>query len=347
MFRAVNLENVSWINKLKKAFTDYYGEERVAIVQSDNSYEDDAHSDPYIAVYFPDVDIKRYHHGNDTGKHHRIKDLFMFIGLDLSHENISNTLKGLRTTFTLQELCSAYSHSHLRSTYRADCHRLHDFCTGTGSIRNTMGELSTNRISRVDEDLLTMFAFQLDMLVPVESVDGVPYNSLTNIGNRARASLFKSILYRPEIPIGEISANELAFIKYLSSIRYFKFFKANGWIFPHKDILTLARELSTLYIQWLVNSQLPERYINRIIERDFVSCKYDHCGFSILGDAIETLGSDGVAEGTPIIEFNGKTYNLVITREEQRDSDLLKILRPSIISEIFSYVYKKVNVYGE
>lgn len=346
MFRAVKLEDAEWIEKLENAFVSYFGRDRVGFVQSNNSYDDGAHSNPYLVVYFPNVDIKRYHHGQYTEKHHEIKDLFMFIELDARSKNLQPYLKGLRTTYSVRELASGYSHSHLRSTYRGDCHTLHDFCTGTGSIRNTLSELSTNRLDRVDEDLLTMLAFQLDMLVPVESVDGVPYNSLTNIGNRSRSSVINGFTISPRIPNEAVDVNIKSFIKYLATKNYFKFVKSNGFVYPFKDVLSLERELSVLFVEWLLDSGVGEELANEIIDRNFVACKYDGCGFVTLGDASDSLGSDGVPEGTPIIELNNRTFNLTIESTPIRE-DSLKMLKPSIIATMLSYIYKTINVYGE
>lgn len=340
MFTHYTENKPDWLKKLENAFINYFGEERVDIVKSTNPIADDVSIDcPYLVVYFPFVHIIRYEYGGGSSRSHDITDLFMFIGIDMGRHSIYNGLSGLRTTYTVKELRSSYSHSHLTATRRNNCHQMHHFCTGSGPIVSTISNIATSDIVNIDEEILTMLAFQLDLLVSVESQEGIPYISITNISNRGIKRKHIGIHIQYESDLDYIKG----FVKYLADKNFFTFVKTGNKLFPSKNLLTSIRDLSKEYIDWLVDSGLSDDEISYRIDKDFIECKVDGNEIVELNSSSVDLGYGGVPEGTVIIKMHDTEYPLRIVNDSHRNNRELKCLSIEIINDIYSYIFFKLN----
>lgn len=195
-----------------KYAVDYYGDKRVALQKTTNPVEntvhytkDDrvrdimsrikgrkmvVHSDTRINeitslisgyksiyslfIYWPSVKVS-----NEKDLSVEIQDLFVRIPL--------NTVQGMvfpetepftlmRTTYTRAQWNFLYLHSHVRDV--GDPRQFNHICLGSGPIRRTIGTLKRNP---ENEEALMLFFWELDKVVHVESIAGVPYKRLENI----------------------------------------------------------------------------------------------------------------------------------------------------------------------
>ncbi|SEW21806.1 hypothetical protein SAMN05428988_3251 [Chitinophaga sp. YR573] len=128
-----------------------------------------------VVIRFPEVEIKNEHDAS-----HIIRDLFVSFNINFQGCLFSvddSFLNGIRSTVTVDELKYNYAHSHLpRVDYREnyDGH----FCLGTGSILDVILQLK----HRFYEDGMELFCLHIKELVKWESISGVPYRYISEIG---------------------------------------------------------------------------------------------------------------------------------------------------------------------
>lgn len=123
-------------------------------------------------IHFPDLTIT-----NEKGKSRSIPDMYIKILPDFRFE-------GFRTTFTVNEFASSYSHSHISGfssgnaySYPNNTPEFANFCLGRNPILQTITLLQDN----FDEDTFKMYLIQLKITLETESIIGGPYRRMQNI----------------------------------------------------------------------------------------------------------------------------------------------------------------------
>lgn len=130
---------------------------------------------PYIIVWWPRVTIV-----NENDKSVDIQDLFAKIKLtkDGYIPFESHGFYLTRSTFPLDQWMSDYAHSHLPGVNRNHLDHFGAPCLGRGPINGTITTLKTSN----DEIDWMLFCQELSVYVTVESLAGVPYRHLEEIG---------------------------------------------------------------------------------------------------------------------------------------------------------------------
>lgn len=122
-----------------------------------------------ILVHWPEVEIC-----NEYGQKHTIRDLFARVELNLFGNWLD--LMFNRTTYTRDEVDADYLHSHVCGI--SENLRFLPCCMGTGPIKSTSNTLSED----FDLNLWHLFCFELNLYVQTESLTGIPYRKLNDIG---------------------------------------------------------------------------------------------------------------------------------------------------------------------
>ena len=149
-------------------FKDYFGENRVDIIETTNTGTS-------VYIWFPKETIS-----NSKGQKHTIYDLY--IKVEFIDSKFVD-MKTIRTSFTLAELSSGYSHSHSPSeSYVQDatiCKYTEErsCCLGTGPLGQLMGDY-------IDSNILMSLCIYIEKWVRWESLEGGPYIRMEKIGNR-------------------------------------------------------------------------------------------------------------------------------------------------------------------
>ena len=149
-------------------FKDYFGENRVDIIETTNT-------ETYVYIWFPKETIS-----NSKGQKHTIYDLYIKI-------NFVNSrfvdMRTIRTSFTLAELHSGYSHSH--SPSRPYVHTGASICTYTGERSCCLGTgpLGQLMCDYIDSNILMSLCIYIEKWVRWESLEGGPYIRMEQIGN--------------------------------------------------------------------------------------------------------------------------------------------------------------------
>ncbi|HEY4062303.1 MAG TPA: hypothetical protein VGM30_10405 [Puia sp.] len=121
-----------------------------------------------VILYFPELII-----ANAQGNSHVIKDIYVSFHLTTTLR-LHGDLQGMRTTFSKNEWVSEYTHSHLNDR----CTKFSNFCTGTGPINDVTNALR----EEYDEINFEMFCYQIQSYLAYESIEGTPYEYISNIG---------------------------------------------------------------------------------------------------------------------------------------------------------------------
>lgn len=151
-----------------------YGEENVSGVDTKGHWD--------IVIKFPEVDIT-----NSKNDHHKIKDLYVKIGVSANRRSIAKNLasggylgnvdlSGWRQTMSLREYESSYGHSHLPSSYSEET-----FCLGSSQLRMIIEELRLV----FTEEMWMLFLLSLKNYVSWESIEGGPHRRISNISYAA------------------------------------------------------------------------------------------------------------------------------------------------------------------
>lgn len=161
-------------------FKDYFGENRVDIIETTSTWTS-------VYIWFPKETIS-----NSKGQKHTIYDLY--IKVEFINSKFVD-MKTIRTSFTLAELSSGYSHSHSpRASYVQDapiCKYTEErsCCLGTGPLEQLMGDY-------INPYLLMSLCIYIEKWVRWESLEGRPYIKMETIENTGlEAASLPSELY--------------------------------------------------------------------------------------------------------------------------------------------------------
>ena len=297
-----------------------------------------------IVVWWPEVTV--------TNEHDRsvvIWDLYAKIKVTTSgtipYEYTGFNLK--RSTYNDIQLGSGYMHSHISSVYadRDSLARWMNPCLGRGPIKGTILELKNS----FDDIKWMLFCQELSMYVTVESLSGVPYKYLENIGNFSKAIGYQS--YRPGAyaisdlpkPYGFTNAENVewlnGFIQYYLQHNNLKIGYSNREFsigIPYFDFIV---DISNACIEYLNTTSDADHvrwlFKGGVLQKLYVIDK----AFCMAG-----IGSTNVSalEGAPILYFKDSQRNLHI-RQESVEHEQATVLNYKVAQYILDNILKVIN----
>ena len=172
----------SIVNDIYQLFVDYFGEDKVDIQKYSSTafkcgYEyswELNNEDSIIFVHWPTVTVS-----NEFDESVEIWDLYAAIIVKPTGVFVGKPLFN-RSTYDKIQWQSDYAHSHLSGINKSNIRDFRTSCLGSGPINKTIARLS--RSSHNDLDIWNLFIWELDKYVHVESIAGVPYRKIRNIG---------------------------------------------------------------------------------------------------------------------------------------------------------------------
>lgn len=203
-----------------------------------------------ILVHFPKVTIT-----NEKDNSVDIHDLYVKVPLDYTGKQ-AKKFEMIVTTFTKVLYESNYTHSHLplNSLSYGKAHFRRP-CLGKGPIRYTCSIL----INENDENIWRLFCVELARYVTVESIEGVPYYKMENIGrnNSNKEIIFSDIRYTVSSEISFIIEEAM---RNLINRKVFTFkYVNNTYSFAANDaslIRLISNEFITIYNKRFNNKEL-------------------------------------------------------------------------------------------
>lgn len=158
----------------------------------------------YIIIHFPQKTVV----SNETRQSHVIKDVYCKVCMKRDN---TFCLKTARSTYTMSEIISGYTHSHVSGiSMSRDPWR--NTCLGSHSPLKTMSENGIND----DLDWINLFN-EIDRFYEVESIIGVPYIRIEKISEYVATSenRYSSISYYQDI-ISELDFSFNDFAHYMA-----------------------------------------------------------------------------------------------------------------------------------
>ena len=139
--------------------------------------------------------------------------------------------------------------SHVSSIPKSDFTKFQSPCTGTGPINGTISALNRD----YDEDIWNMFCLELSKYVTVESIAGVPYHRLEELGTEnMEVGIDRFITYLfPNYCINNIPSDKFKeFVRYFINSKKLKFNYVNGSYSIGMSLIEFIVLISNEFIKW-------------------------------------------------------------------------------------------------
>lgn len=278
------LDSKELVNKLKRHFKDY----KIPIL-----------------VHFPHVRVT-----NEYNKFVDIDDLFAKIEIDLQG-GLNGRFRLNRSNYPLAHLMSSYMHSHVSHINFSDFTEFQYVCTGSGPINTTIANLNRG----FDEDLWSLFCLELSKFVEVESVAGVPYHRLENIGTLRNTfgenfSMVHNIVY--ELPV---KIMVLDFVSHFLKSNKLKFNFKNGNFSIGMSFIEYMLLVSNEFISWYNQKYREGKYTydNNSLKSRWIIRDCIIANGKIYNNSNYNTDKYLRNEGKLVCVFKGREYRLVIS----------------------------------
>lgn len=298
----------------------------------------------FILVHFPHVRI--------TNEYNRFVDInHLYAKVRVLHNGSMNGYFALnRSEYTYLHISNGYMHSHVSKIPINDFTQFQIPCTGTGPIRDTMSNLS----SEFDSDIWRLFCLELSKYVEVESIAGTPYHRLENIGTLTRDAengIFR-VVNRLDYYEDNIKNLIKDFASYFIKQGKLKFNYANGSYSIGMSFTEYMLVISNEFIDWY-----NKRFNNKEVTYSFDSLKRN----KVLREGIiannkiyyentcSSANSYAVCNGKRMCTFKGVDVliNIVDLNEVKEDNKSI-ILNTNIALYILSRILRVINYrYGK
>lgn len=344
------------IDNIYQQFKDYFGEDKVDLKHYSSdiklshtwSYTPSV-SDYVILVHWPVVTVT-----NEYDAHIDIWDLYS-LTLITHDGKLCLPPQFIRTTYDRLQWNGDYMHSHISSIGKADLTRFHSSCLGSGPINKTIEKLKGN-VARIpnayeDMDIWSLYCWELDKYVAVESIQGVPYKKMQHLGEYTQEGIhYSAICLQPFTSYSEDYLILLRrFVRHLIKSKVLKFAYFNGKYTLALNYVNTVLTLSNLFIDYYnSNKDIRDIYPKTdLFDKKFISQMYIKGGVVYPKDS-SSVPIDAVI-GTTMLTFKRKKIELQLRDFHQKyDSSEVCLLNPILIDYIISLLLKYVNLkYGK
>jgi hypothetical protein len=329
------------IQVIQEVFNDFFTKDNVDF------------QNPYIIVHFPKLTVT-----NENDKSIDITHLFVRVNV-AENGTLVGTFEVLRTEYTDIQFDAGYCHSHHKTVTCENFKRWDTTCLGSGPIKDTIASLNRE----YSEELWELFCFELYKYVRIESLEGVPYIRLEEVGNDRNYSKleFPIAMHYPILKPDTYAYYEKeplltilnSFMDYIIDNRPFSFNFINGSYGIAMSPKELYIVLSNLFIDWF-NSSSPINRNNYTVS-DILRSNILVKGKKLkdgLYTQYRTTNPEGykVLIGTEMLIFKGKPvlFNITESGEDANvslflDMDLFKLIIFKILM-VVNYRYGHSNL---
>lgn len=298
----------------------------------------------FILVHFPHVRI--------TNEYNRFVDInHLYAKVKVLHNGSMNGYFALnRAEYTYLHISNGYMHSHVSSIPTSDFTQFQNPCTGTGPINDTMSNLSRE----FDSDIWRLFCLELSKYVEVESIAGIPYHRLENLGTSnmsAGEGVFKVVNYLDYYGDG-IEEMIKDFVFYFIKQGKLKFNYANGSYSIGMSFTEYMLVISNEFIDWY-----NKKFNNKELRYTFDTLKRN----SVLKEGIiannkiyyensrRNVNSYAAYNGKRMCTFKGTDVLInIVDLNEVKEYNKSIILNTNIALYILSKILRVINYrYGK
>ena len=300
-----------------------------------------------IIVYYPSVVVT-----NEKGNSTTIKKLFICVPVELSGKMATYGFSMTRSQYSLEEIQADYSHSHLPGISPF----FNSPCLGTGPLAFTQRSLQRD----YDLNLWRLFCVELDKYVHVESIAGVPYRYLSNIGksNNGNSRLGPSVSYtnynRHSLSEQNLNNRLIELFDYIiSNLASGKFFRFKENSFEFIDSVENQIAISNFAASWFIDKinsdtisedeklKLKESYDllfeEAVLYKNRLVYKVDQHN--------RNRFYSWLSNPPHIVDFKGVSYNVEITNvKRDNDTNKIMVLNSEFCSTLFNKICKYLTI---
>ena len=300
-------------------------------------------------VYFPRVRIE-----NEHKRWHMIERLFVSVPFFPLTGHLRSRFYYTRSKYTVREVLGYYMHSHVSGINLSDPSEFSSVCTGSGPINETMRKLE----DEFDEDMWTLFCWELDKAVHVESLAGGPYMYLERIGGNSQVGTHTENLNVLKYETVRFYSRHRKiindFLKDFLREKKLKFKYVN-----HNYVLGMLYkdyviEISNSFINWVNNRIGSQEYCSDTSITDAQQLTFDNImryyrmltKVVVKGDKLyeisEGRNNNLDYNGRYVVTFKGREQNLEIIGNTDEGNDSY-VLNADICNYILDRILKFVN----
>lgn len=308
-----------------------------------------------ILIYFGDVRVT-----NEFDKYIDISGLWAKVCI---YSNGKFARFGLnRSKYDITQFRSGYMHSHVGGIPTSNFEEFQGVCTGSGPINNTIFTLRNN----FNENMWQLFCLELNLFTKVESIGGIPYHRLENVGNvgvreniaseytmhnPTYLSISPTTLYNIDAENSHTYLEEFCIYLFRKNLFSFSFAKGSYSLgLSFKDALLLVTDV---FIEWYNKVLLDYSKIDissRInVKELFVEVFFQNNKLYLINNG-ESNTEQSDREyclqyvGNKICTFKGKDILLEIEgATEVPQENRIKIINPKIVENIIAAILLMLN----
>lgn len=177
-----NIKEFEWFKRYLEYLNIYYNGNIEDIISNDRFLVEEQYIPVYnltkeFIVYYPEIIIT-----NSNKESHVITDLYVKFSFDYFGK-LSNSFKINRGSYSDQEWYSNYKHSHTHGSLPEAICSFSTPCLGGGPINSTIAVLQNATLETFSELEIVQFLILIDDFLKWESLEGVPYKYIRDIGN--------------------------------------------------------------------------------------------------------------------------------------------------------------------
>lgn len=284
----------------------------------------------HILVYWNRVKVM-----NEYDRYVYIDDLYARIPIYISGR-IVDKFQLTRATYPIEQWLSNYCHSHLPGLPRTN--EFLDPCLGSGPIQNTIQSLENSN----DLLLWQLFCQELATYVTVESIRGVPYRRLENIGTGASlANHYYKYWYKDWHYVNDNLFHRLEeFVSYYLEQGHFSFNYVDGFYQMGISFFDYIIDVSNCLITWINQAHIPEKEGSRLMENLFITVKAGDGKF--FTNCYNTTHNLNV-EGRPVCTFKGKQITLHLYSGKNQNLNNIQIFKPDYAMLLVEHILQTLN----
>lgn len=303
-----------------------------------------------IIIRFPNVTIT-----NEYNRSITIEELYAKISLNY-YGILADAFKLNRSQYSITQYLEGYMHSHVATIPIMEPSTFQYCCLGTGPIKNTINSLEND----YNEDIWKLFCLELDKYVHTESLNGIPYHRLEEIGHSNGQISFGNPFNFPIInkcSYLEITNIEKEFVRYLIEKNILKFsYIGNSYTLGINqfDLLLL---ISNSFIKWYNNIFSKDTTKEKVKSSNFYTPQFlknsnflvDYIVYNKCLYNKESHNSENNIEkvksiiGKQVLVFKGKPVYLNITGLENIENNTVTLINPIIVSRWLCKILKVLN----
>lgn len=351
--------------RIFEIFSDYFGEDKVDIqgfrtkeefYREKNLERTNIESISYpggifILVWFPEVKVT-----NEYDKSVYIQDLYAKVKIDTEGQLIGKFSLN-RATYPLSHMQAGYMHSHVPGINTFNFSDFLTPCTGSGPINVTIGGLNRE----FDEDMWQLFCSELEDFTQVESLEGVPYRKLEDIGANLSVGETQRFSYvargfygrvaRPRYEFRSVNLGIISdFTRYLLKSVSLPMEYSSGTYCLGMSYYDATILISNKFIEWFNLEDNPYRklYDFQYLKNKGIIGEYMAVDGKIyIYSAASEFNSYRDYEGKLICRFKGREVRLHISDIASFEQHMTILLQEHVIKDIVSAICKVVNLrYG-